>query len=91
MRHRRRGCPVVRTFDYCWVHSPIESGFISFDTGFSLGLPNWFCLKGYSFAQMGVLQAAGSMSHGLPVVCWATDDLTQDETGLIELGPLQIR
>jgi hypothetical protein len=78
------------TFWFKGEPGAIEAGFISFDTGFSLGLSNWFSLKDETFAQMGVLQAAGSVSHGLPVVCWATDDLTQEETGLIELGPLQI-
>ncbi|TAY79726.1 hypothetical protein [Rhizobium ruizarguesonis] len=68
----------------------IESGFISFDTGFSLGLSNWFSLKGHSFAQMGVLKAAGSASQGLPIVCWSTDDLSGDEMGLAKLGPLQV-
>lgn len=70
--------------------SAIESGFISFDTGFSLGLSNWFSAKGCSFAQMGVLQAAGSASQGLPVVCWSTDDLAGEDTRLAKLGPLQV-
>ncbi|EJK78333.1 hypothetical protein [Rhizobium sp. AP16] len=68
----------------------IESGFISFDTGFSLGLSNWFSLKSQSFAQMEVLKAAGSASQGLPIVCWSTDDLSGEEMGLAELGPLQV-
>lgn len=68
----------------------IESGFISFDTGFSLGLSNWFSLKSHSFAQMGVLKAAGSASQGLPIVCWSTDDLSGEEIGLAKLGPLQV-
>lgn len=68
----------------------IESGFISFDTGFSLGLSNWFSLKSQSFAQMGVMKAAGSASHGLPIVCWSRDDLGGEEVGLAKLGPLQV-
>lgn len=68
----------------------IESGFISFDTGFSLGVSNWFSLKSHSFAQMGVLKVAGSASQGRPIVCWSTDDLSGEETGLAKLGPLQV-
>ncbi|MEZ2220140.1 hypothetical protein [Rhizobium sp. RCC_161_2] len=68
----------------------IESGFISFDTGFSFGLSNWFSVKGHSFAQIGVLKAAGSASQGLPIVCWSADDLSGKEMGLAKLGPLQV-
>jgi hypothetical protein len=67
----------------------IEAGFISFDTGFSLGVSNWFSPQNLSLAQMGVWNAAGSVSSGLPVVCWSTDDLGE-EIGLARLGPLQV-
>ncbi|WP_245484632.1 hypothetical protein [Rhizobium ruizarguesonis] len=78
------------TFWFKGELSGIEAGFISYDTGFSLGLSNWFSRKNSSFAQMGVLQAARSVSQGLPIVCWSTDDLTLEHTGLIELGTLQV-
>ncbi|KSV76009.1 hypothetical protein N185_16305 [Sinorhizobium sp. GW3] len=68
----------------------IQSGFISFNTGFSFGLSNWFSLERQSFAQIGVLKAAGLASHGLPIVCWSTDDLSGEEVGLGKLGPLQV-
>jgi hypothetical protein len=68
----------------------IESGFISFDTGFSLGLSNWFSVNSQSFAQMGVLKAAGSASQRLPVVCWSTDDISDEGMRLAKLGPLQV-
>lgn len=68
----------------------IEAGFVSFNTGFSVGLSNWFSLKDDSFAQMGLLQAAQSVSKGLPTVCWSTDDLTLEHTSLSKLGPLQV-
>jgi hypothetical protein len=68
----------------------IKSGFISFYTGFSFGLSNWFSLEGHSFAQIGVLKAAGSASHRLPIVCWSTDDLSVEEVGFGKLGPLQV-
>lgn len=68
----------------------IEAGFISFDSGFSLGLSNWFSRGNQSFGQMEILQAAGSVSRGLPIVCWSTDDLAADDGGLSELGPLQV-
>jgi hypothetical protein len=78
------------TFWFKGELSAIESGFISFDTGFSLGLSNWFSLKSDSFARMGVFKAAGSASQGLPIVCWSTDDLSGEEVGLAKLGPLQV-
>ncbi|TAV04519.1 hypothetical protein ELI39_04040 [Rhizobium ruizarguesonis] len=78
------------TFWFKGEPSAIESGFISFDTGFSLGVSNWFSLKTQSFTQMGALQAAGSASHGLPIVCWSRDDLGGEEMGLAKLGPLQV-
>ncbi|MGR9206345.1 hypothetical protein ACU8OG_20790 [Rhizobium leguminosarum] len=78
------------TFWFKGELSAIESGFISFDTGFSLGLSNWFSLKSQSFAQMGVLQAAGPASQGLPIVCWSSDDISGEDVGLVKLGPLQV-
>ncbi len=68
----------------------IQSGFISFDTGFSLGLSNWFSTVGHSFAEIEVLRAAGSAAHGLPIVCWSTDDLSVEEVALEKLGPLRV-
>ncbi|NEK34660.1 hypothetical protein [Rhizobium leguminosarum] len=78
------------TFWFKGELSAIESGFITYDTGFSLGLSNWFSLKSQSFAQMGVLQAAGPASQGLPVVCWSSDDISGEDMGLAKLGPLQV-
>ncbi|MBB4510667.1 hypothetical protein [Rhizobium leguminosarum] len=78
------------TFWFKGEPSAIESGFISFHTGFSLGVSNWFSLKTQSLTQMGALQAAGSASHGLPIVCWSRDDLGGEEMGLAKLGPLQV-
>jgi hypothetical protein len=60
----------------------IRSGFISFSTGFSVGISNWFSIESHSFAQIGLLKVAGSIARGLPTVCWSTDDLTDEEVGL---------
>jgi hypothetical protein len=68
----------------------IEAGFISFSTASSLGISNWFSLTGASFAEMGVLQAAQSVSQGRPIVCWSTDELASEDVGLAKLGPLQV-
>lgn len=78
------------TFWFTGELSAIKAGFISFDTGFSLGLSNWFSVESDSFAHIGVLQAAGSASRGLPIVCWSTDDLPSEDMGLAKLGPLQV-
>jgi hypothetical protein len=68
----------------------IEAGFISFDSGSSLGLSNWFSRDNHSLARMGALQAVSSVSRHRPIVCWSTDALEFQETGLAELGPLQV-
>lgn len=67
----------------------VEAGFISFDSGSSLGISNWFSLDNHSLAQTGALQAANSVSRKRPIVCWSSDDTIQ-ETGLSRLGPLQV-
>ena len=68
----------------------IEAGIISFDSGVSLGLSNWFSQDNHPLTQMGALQAASSVSRRRPIVCWSADDLEFQETGLVELGPLQV-
>ena len=76
-----------------WVKGDIgaiHAGFISFRTGYSLGLSNWFSVKHRSFGQIGLLKVAGAIARGLPTVCWSTDDLTDEETGFSKLGPLQV-
>jgi hypothetical protein len=78
------------TFWYKGELGAIEAGFVSFDTGFSFGLSNWFSAAGDTFAQLGVLQAAGSASRGLPIVCWSTDDLASEDIRLAKLGPLKV-
>lgn len=66
----------------------IKSGFVSFSSGFSFGLSNWFSIEEHSFAQTGLLKVAGSAARGLPIVCWSTDDIT--DARMSKLGPLQI-
>ena len=78
------------TFWFKGEADAIEDGFISFDSEFSLGLSNWFSLHNHSLAGMGALPAAGSISQQRPIVCWSSDALTFEETGLAELGPLQV-
>lgn len=68
----------------------IDSGFIGFNTGYSYGVSNWFSVKNEPFAKIGVLQAAGSVSGKLPIVCWSSDDLGYDGCELTNLGPLSI-
>ncbi|OJF94449.1 hypothetical protein [Pararhizobium antarcticum] len=67
----------------------IEAGFISFDSGPSLGISNWFSQDDRSLVQTGALQAANSVSRRRPIVCWSADDALR-ETGLSDLGPLQV-
>jgi hypothetical protein len=67
----------------------VEAGFISFDSGSSVGISNWFSQDKHSLAQMGALQAANSVSHKQPIVCWSSDEILQ-ETGLSRLGPVQV-
>lgn len=67
----------------------IEAGFISFDSGPTVGISNWFSLDGHSINQMNVLQAVNSIAQQRPIVCWSSDDLSQ-KTDLVRLGPLQV-
>lgn len=78
------------TFWFKGEADAIEAGIISLDSGVSLGLSNWFSPDNHSLAQTGALQAASSASRQRPIVCWSSDDLEFQETGLVALGPLQV-
>lgn len=66
----------------------IRSGFISFSSGFSLGLSNWFSIENHSFDQIGLLTVAGSAARGLPIVCWSKNGIPDED--MSKLGPLQV-
>jgi hypothetical protein len=78
------------TFWFKGEADAVEAGFISFDSGFSLGLSNWFSADNRSLAQMGILQAASTISRQRPIVCWSSDDMELEDGGLARLGPLQV-
>ena len=67
----------------------IEAGFISFESGATIGISNWFSLDQKPIAQIGGLQAACSVSPERPLVCWSSDD-SMNGSGLSRLGPLKV-
>jgi hypothetical protein len=67
----------------------IFAGCITFSSGKSTGLSNWFSKRTESIFELGVMQAVAETIDAKPVVCWAAED-ERLPSGFQPLGPLRI-